>query len=174
MLLKFLTKYFILLYQGGKEEHGRHRHRERMIPTFAGNTVGGSMWTLDYIKVRSGCSCEIMPKLKKKKKYKKSKPRDQDLDPETWDFRRIRTDCSTSEYAISLLKNIFYGPIEIHFESMKKLIKKRNEIYIRFSDRLKCYHNRKDYLSSKGWNVNIIVKSTQKLILFLAIHYWQQ
>lgn len=95
-----------------------------MIPTFAGNTVGGSMWTLDYIKVRSGCSCEIMPKLKKKKKYKKSKPRDQDLDPETWDFRRIRTDSSTSEYAISLLKNIFYGPIEIHFDSMKNLIKK--------------------------------------------------
>ncbi|KAF3429841.1 hypothetical protein E2986_01490 [Frieseomelitta varia] len=68
---------------GGKEEHGRHRHRERMIPTFAGNTVGGSMWTLDYIKVRSGCSCEVMPKPKKKKKYKKSKPRDHDLDPET-------------------------------------------------------------------------------------------
>ncbi|KAK9309687.1 hypothetical protein QLX08_000692 [Tetragonisca angustula] len=69
--------------QGGKEEHGRHRHRERMIPTFAGNTVGGSMWTLDYIKVRSGCSCEVMPKPKKKKKYKKSKPRDHDLDSET-------------------------------------------------------------------------------------------
>lgn len=147
-----------------------------MIPTFAGNTVGGSMWTLDYIKVRSGCSCEIMPKLKKKKKYKKSKPRDQDLDPETWDFHRIRTDSSTSEYTISLLKNIiFYRPID--FESMKNLIKKRNEIYIRFSDRLKLLPivtNRKNYLSSKGWNVNIIIKSTQKLILFLAIHYRQQ
>lgn len=147
-----------------------------MIPTFAGNTVGGSMWTLDYIKVRSGCSCEIMPKLKKKKKYKKSKPRDQDLDPETWDFHRIRTDSSTSEYTISLLKNIiFYCPID--FESMKNLIKKRNEIYIRFSDRLKLLPivtNRKNYLSSKGWNVNIIIKSTQKLILFLAIHYRQQ
>ncbi|XP_029052724.1 uncharacterized protein LOC117610694 isoform X2 [Osmia lignaria lignaria] len=67
---------------GGKEEHGRHRHRERLIPTFAGNTVGGSMWTLDYIKVRSGCSCEVSPKPKKKKKFKKSRPRDQDFDLE--------------------------------------------------------------------------------------------
>ncbi|PBC30088.1 hypothetical protein APICC_02911 [Apis cerana cerana] len=86
LAIDLLVLETIVLYHrnyGGKEEHGRHRHRERMIPTFAGNTVGGSMWTLDYIKVRSGCSCEIMPKLKKKKKYKKSKPRDQDLDPET-------------------------------------------------------------------------------------------
>lgn len=148
-----------------------------MIPTFAGNTVGGSMWTLDYIKVRSGCSCEIMPKPKKKKKYKKSKPRDQDLDPETWDlyFRRIRTDSSTSEYAISLLKNIHcilwsdQNTFSIDEKSNKK--KKRN-IYS-FLGPIKMLPI-EDYLSSKGWNVNIIVKSTQKLILFLAIHYRQQ
>ncbi|XP_014486688.1 PREDICTED: uncharacterized protein LOC106750701 [Dinoponera quadriceps] len=49
-------------------------------------------WTLDYIRVRSGCSCEIMPKSKKKKatssksrrtKSKLHQPKDQELDFET-------------------------------------------------------------------------------------------
>ncbi|XP_025157238.1 uncharacterized protein LOC105190478 [Harpegnathos saltator] len=48
-------------------------------------------WTLDYIRVRSGCSCEIMPKPKRKKsisnktrraKSKSRQPREQELDVE--------------------------------------------------------------------------------------------
>ncbi|KAG7203341.1 hypothetical protein KM043_013417 [Ampulex compressa] len=68
---------------GGTEEHRRHHRREHRFPTFTGNTVGGSTWTLDYIRVRSGCSCEVMPKHKKKKKTRKMKQRDQDSDFET-------------------------------------------------------------------------------------------
>ncbi|XP_018359292.1 PREDICTED: uncharacterized protein LOC108758714 [Trachymyrmex cornetzi] len=78
---------------GSKEEHRRHHHRERHhFPAFSGNTVSGSEWTLDYILVRSGCSCEITPKPKKKKiaatktkktKSKQRQPRDQELDFET-------------------------------------------------------------------------------------------
>ncbi|KYM77785.1 hypothetical protein ALC53_11796 [Atta colombica] len=76
----------------GTEEHRRHHHRERHhFPAFSGNTVSGSEWTLDYIRVRSGCSCEIMPKPKKKKiaaktkktKSKQRQPRDQESDFET-------------------------------------------------------------------------------------------
>lgn len=81
---KFSYTYAIIENSGSKKgvkaEHKRH-HRERL--TFTANTEGGSMWTLDYIRVRSGCSCEVMPKPKKKKKCKKCKLRDQDLDPET-------------------------------------------------------------------------------------------
>ncbi|KAL2713099.1 uncharacterized protein V1478_017292 [Vespula squamosa] len=78
--------------KGGNEEHRRHHHREHRFPTFPGNTVSGSTWTLDYIRVRSGCSCEIMPKPKKKKpmatkarkvKSKLRQQRDQDSDFET-------------------------------------------------------------------------------------------
>lgn len=78
--------------KGGSEEHRRHHHREHRFPTFPGNTVSGSTWTLDYIRVRSGCSCEIMPKPKKKKpmatkarkaKSKLRQQRDQDSDFET-------------------------------------------------------------------------------------------
>ncbi|XP_076633255.1 uncharacterized protein LOC143347706 [Colletes latitarsis] len=67
--------------KGGNEGHKRH-HKKHL--TLTGNTEGGSMWTLDYIRVRSGCSCEVTPKPKKKKKCKKCKPRDHDFfNPET-------------------------------------------------------------------------------------------
>lgn len=136
-----------------------------MIPTFAGNTVGGSMWTLDYIKVRSGCSCEIMPKLKKKKKYKKSKPRDQDLDPETWDFHRIRTDSSTSEYAISLLKKIiFYRPID--FESMKNLIKKKKRNIYSFLGSIKMLPIERIIFLAKVEMLILLLKVLKNLYCF--------
>nr|XP_033329128.1 uncharacterized protein LOC117221916 isoform X2 [Megalopta genalis] len=83
----FSYTYAIIENSGSKSLKGEHKrhHRERL--TFTANTEGGSMWTLDYIRVRSGCSCEVMPKPKpkKKKKCKKCKPRgDQDLfDSET-------------------------------------------------------------------------------------------
>ncbi|XP_051174571.1 uncharacterized protein LOC127290183 [Leptopilina boulardi] len=49
-------------------EHTRHHHRQHHFPAFPGSAAAsGSSWTLDYIKVRSGCSCEITPKPKKKK-----------------------------------------------------------------------------------------------------------
>lgn len=97
-----------------KEEHRRHKEhssrkerllrkehpprKEHILPkenflTLSGNsTLSGSGWSLDYIKVRSGCSCELIPKPKKKKKVAtkarkvKSKlhhPRDQETDFET-------------------------------------------------------------------------------------------
>ncbi|XP_012539839.1 uncharacterized protein LOC105838666 [Monomorium pharaonis] len=93
---KFSYTYAIIQNSGSKigmEEHRRHHHREHHhFPAFSSNTVSGSGWTLDYISVRSGCSCEIMPKPKKKKivatkarkvKSKQRQPRDQELDLET-------------------------------------------------------------------------------------------
>lgn len=85
----------LIVVQIGMEQHRRHHHREHYhFPAFTSNTVSGSGWTLDYIRVRSGCSCEIMPKPKKKKiaatkaRRAKSKQRqlvrDQELDFETW------------------------------------------------------------------------------------------
>ncbi|KAL6435869.1 hypothetical protein ACFW04_005619 [Cataglyphis niger] len=50
----------------GMEEHKRH-HRKERNPALPSYSVSGSGWTLDYIMVRSGCSCQIMPKPKKKK-----------------------------------------------------------------------------------------------------------
>lgn len=94
------------------EEHNRHHHRENQKEHQKGHhklyhkehreqrkdqvsppsEVVSKKWMLDYIKVRSGCSCEITPKVKKKKvaaiKAKKTKskhrqPRDQEEDFET-------------------------------------------------------------------------------------------
>ncbi|XP_053595890.1 uncharacterized protein LOC103579862 [Microplitis demolitor] len=48
---------------GNTEHHHRHRHKDHHFPTFG----YGSPWTLDHIRVRSGCSCEISPKPKKKR-----------------------------------------------------------------------------------------------------------
>ncbi|XP_034933787.1 uncharacterized protein [Chelonus insularis] len=46
-------------------EHHRHRHKNHHhFPTLGAD----SPWKLDFIRVRSGCSCEVSPKLKKKKK----------------------------------------------------------------------------------------------------------
>lgn len=73
-------------------EHRRHHHREHYhFPAFTSNTVSGSGWTLDYIRVRSGCSCEIMPKPKKKKiaatKARRAKSKQRQLrDQELLDF----------------------------------------------------------------------------------------
>ncbi|XP_033219555.1 uncharacterized protein LOC117174495 [Belonocnema kinseyi] len=50
-----------------KGEHMRHHHEQQQFPAFLGSAASGSTWTLDYIRVRSGCSCEITPKPKKKK-----------------------------------------------------------------------------------------------------------
>ncbi|RLU26842.1 hypothetical protein DMN91_000639 [Ooceraea biroi] len=76
-----------------KEYHKEHREQHKdQFPAFPGNSTSESRWMLDYIRVRSGCSCEMIPKLKKKKnaaiKAKKTKskhrqPRDQEQDFET-------------------------------------------------------------------------------------------
>ncbi|XP_071637160.1 uncharacterized protein [Temnothorax longispinosus] len=88
---KYSFSYAIVQTPGS--EHRRHHHREHhRFPAFSGNTVSGSGWTLDYIRVRSGCSCEVMPKPRKKKitaskarraKSKQRQPRDQEPDFET-------------------------------------------------------------------------------------------
>lgn len=45
--------------------------RPHHFPSFPS---GGSNWMLDYIRVRSGCSCEITPKVKRKRaKTKRTK-----------------------------------------------------------------------------------------------------
>ncbi|XP_015596360.1 uncharacterized protein LOC107268265 [Cephus cinctus] len=89
---KFSYTYAIVknpAWKAGIEGHGRHHHSEYHFPAFPGNGVGSSPWILDYVKVRSGCSCEVMPKPKKKKatatKSKKARsklrqPRDHDSD----------------------------------------------------------------------------------------------
>jgi len=82
--------------KGRHKEYHREQHREQhkdQFPAFPGNSTSESRWMLDYIRVRSGCSCEMIPKPKKKKvaaiKAKKTKskhrqPRDQEQDFETW------------------------------------------------------------------------------------------
>ncbi|XP_020295896.1 uncharacterized protein LOC109860892 [Pseudomyrmex gracilis] len=69
---KFMYMYAIVETPGSKvevEEHRRHHHREhhRLTEFPPNNTVSGSGWALDYIEVRTGCSCEITPKPRKKK-----------------------------------------------------------------------------------------------------------
>ncbi|KAL6257066.1 hypothetical protein P5V15_012001 [Pogonomyrmex californicus] len=74
------------------EEHRRHHHREHHHFPSPLNIVNGTGWTLDYIRVRSGCSCEIVPKPKKRKitaikakktKSKQHQPKDQGSDFDT-------------------------------------------------------------------------------------------
>lgn len=49
-------------------------HRNKNLPTFPGAGSGNNTYTLDYISVRSGCSCVVMPsKRKKKHKYRDQK-----------------------------------------------------------------------------------------------------
>ncbi|KAL0106774.1 hypothetical protein PUN28_015375 [Cardiocondyla obscurior] len=84
---------YAIVQNPGSEQHRRHHHREHYhFSAFSGNTASGSGWTLDYIKVRSGCSCEIIPKPKKKRiastkarkaKSKQRHQRNQELDFET-------------------------------------------------------------------------------------------
>ncbi|XP_074115905.1 uncharacterized protein LOC141538378 isoform X2 [Cotesia typhae] len=60
------------------EHHHRHRHEAHYFTSY------GSSWTVDHIRVRSGCSCEIIPKPKKKRpltlksKKLKHKPKKKD------------------------------------------------------------------------------------------------
>nr|CAD7578796.1 unnamed protein product [Timema californicum] len=46
--------------------HNNNQHLSKSFPSFSSSS-GGSDWMLDYIKIRSGCSCEVMPKAKKKR-----------------------------------------------------------------------------------------------------------
>ncbi|XP_060524101.1 uncharacterized protein LOC132700652 isoform X2 [Cylas formicarius] len=43
-------------------------HRNKNLPTFPGQGAGNNTYTLDYISVRSGCSCVVMPNQPKKKR----------------------------------------------------------------------------------------------------------
>lgn len=108
---RYVINVIILSFiQIGMEEHRRHHHKEHHhFPAFPGNSVSGSGWTLDYIRVRSGCSCEIMPKPKKKKiaatkvrraKSKQRQPRDQELDFETWKYRFA---CLNDKYIVRVI-----------------------------------------------------------------------
>jgi hypothetical protein len=66
----------------GEPQRNYHRSKPHHLPalpltTSTPNSFGGSEWMLDYIRVRSGCGCEVMPKPKKRRsatnKSKKSK-----------------------------------------------------------------------------------------------------
>ncbi|KAF7282339.1 hypothetical protein GWI33_002781 [Rhynchophorus ferrugineus] len=51
-------------------------NRNKKFPTFPGEGSGNSTYTLDYISIRSGCSCVVMPNTnarttRKKKKHKR-------------------------------------------------------------------------------------------------------
>ncbi|CAH1155138.1 unnamed protein product [Phaedon cochleariae] len=46
-------------------------HRNKNFPTFPAHGNGGATYTLDYIKVRSGCSCVVVNKNKKRKNTRK-------------------------------------------------------------------------------------------------------
>lgn len=69
--------------ESGSGDPQRHHHHHRPqhltalpLTTSTPNSFGGSEWMLDYIRVRSGCGCEVLPKPKKKRsdtKGKKSK-----------------------------------------------------------------------------------------------------
>ncbi|KAK9880323.1 hypothetical protein WA026_010203 [Henosepilachna vigintioctopunctata] len=52
----------------------RHHHRQKIsnknFPTFPAKGPEGVTWTLDYIRVRSGCSCVVTPNPKQKRKQK--------------------------------------------------------------------------------------------------------
>ncbi|KAJ8669118.1 hypothetical protein QAD02_000377 [Eretmocerus hayati] len=47
-----------------QHQHHRHHHsRHQTFPSLSGSAgAATNSWTLDYIKVRSGCSCELAPK----------------------------------------------------------------------------------------------------------------
>ncbi|XP_046737520.1 uncharacterized protein LOC124406208 [Diprion similis] len=87
---KFSYTYAIIKtldHKGGLDEH-RHHHGHQILAV-PGTIAGGSGWALDYIKVRSGCSCEVSPKPKKQKasatkakraRSKQRQPRDNDPD----------------------------------------------------------------------------------------------
>lgn len=58
-----------------RHHHHREQHAFSLPPPSSGGNGGpsGSGWMLDYIRVRSGCSCEVTPKTKKKRNHKLQK-----------------------------------------------------------------------------------------------------
>ncbi|KAL1453901.1 hypothetical protein WDU94_010204 [Cyamophila willieti] len=69
--------YAIVREPSGVDTHLRHQHHKAgagtggHFPTFSSNSAEG--WMLDYIKVRSGCSCVLDPKKLDKNQRKKTK-----------------------------------------------------------------------------------------------------
>lgn len=66
------------------KDTGRHHHHQKIsnknFPTFPARGPEEVRWTLDYIRVRSGCSCVVTSnKQKRKQKHKRIKH-----DEETW------------------------------------------------------------------------------------------
>ncbi|KAJ8915205.1 hypothetical protein NQ315_015428 [Exocentrus adspersus] len=51
-------------------------HRNKNFPTFPANGSGGVTYTLDYISVRSGCSCVVAPNKRKRNKIKHKRKND--------------------------------------------------------------------------------------------------
>ncbi|XP_063220680.1 uncharacterized protein LOC134530057 [Bacillus rossius redtenbacheri] len=69
--------YSYAIVQDPETSHAHHhRHGDQNLsksfPSFS-SAAGGSSWMLDYIRIRSGCSCEVSPKPKKKRAAGKSK-----------------------------------------------------------------------------------------------------
>jgi hypothetical protein len=61
------------------KDPGRHHHqRLKNFPSFPAAGPGGTTWTLDYIRVRSGCGCVVMPNKKKRDRQKHRKPKIED------------------------------------------------------------------------------------------------
>lgn len=54
------------------KDPGRQPNQRPSFPSFASGP-GETRWTLDYIKVRSGCSCVVIPNTKKKRDRLKNK-----------------------------------------------------------------------------------------------------
>lgn len=54
------------------KDPGRHHHQRPSFPAFPSGP-GESRWTLDYIRVRSGCSCVVTQNTREKKKRGKLK-----------------------------------------------------------------------------------------------------
>ncbi|XP_018319338.1 uncharacterized protein LOC108732850 [Agrilus planipennis] len=65
---------YALVKDPGGGNRGQHSHqRPSPFPSFPSAEPGGPTWTLDYIRVRSGCSCIVTPNLKRKKNQKSRK-----------------------------------------------------------------------------------------------------
>ncbi|KAJ3664601.1 hypothetical protein Zmor_000156 [Zophobas morio] len=56
-----------------KDPGRRHHQRPKNFPSFPAAGPGGTTWTLDYIRVRSGCGCVVTPNKKKRDKQKHHK-----------------------------------------------------------------------------------------------------
>lgn len=79
-------------------EEGQHKHRHKAH--HSENPSPRTPWTLDHIKVRSGCACQLTPKPKKKRvtngtknkkdKSKTRRPHDQEFDDNSKDNYSIK------------------------------------------------------------------------------------